>query len=90
MAESRHPDRERKRLVRLILEDVTLIRNDQITAHVRFNGGITRTLIVPVPLNAWQQRATSPEVVREIDRLLDDKTYSQTATALNERSLCTG
>ena len=67
-----------------------MIRNDQVTAYVRFKGGIIRTLIVPVPLNAWQQRATSPEVVREIDRLLDDKTYSQIATALNERSLCTG
>src|ERR1051326_3012365 len=31
------PDRERKRLVRLLLEDVTLIRNDQITAHVRLD-----------------------------------------------------
>jgi len=84
------PDRERKRLVRLILEDVTLIRNDQITAHVRFKGGITRTLTVPVPLNAWQQRATSPELVGEIDRLLDLKTYSQIATTLNQRGLCTG
>src|SRR5712692_12047188 len=62
------PDRERKRLVRLLLEDVTLIRNDEITAQVRFKGGITRTLTVPLPLNAWQQRTTSPEVVREIDR----------------------
>jgi len=76
--------------VRLILEDVTLIRNDQITAHVRFKGGITRTLTVPVPLNAWQQRATSPELVGEIDRLLDHKTYSQIATTLNQRGLCTG
>ena len=84
------PDRERKRLVRLILEDVTLSRNDQITAHVRFKGGITRTLTVPVPLNAWQQRATSPEVVSEIDRLVDHKTYSQIAATLNERGLCTG
>jgi hypothetical protein len=44
------PDRERKRLVRLILEDVTLIRTDQITAHVRFKGGITKTLTVALPL----------------------------------------
>jgi hypothetical protein len=84
------PDRERKRLVRLILEDVTLIRNDQITAHVRFKGGVTRTRTVPVPLNAWQQRATSLEVVKEIDRLLDHNTYSQIATVLNERGFHTG
>ena len=84
------PDRERKRLVRLLLEDVTLIRNDQITAHVRFKGGITKTLTVPVPLNAWQQRATSPEIVREIDRLLDHNTYPQIASLLNDRGLRSG
>jgi DNA invertase Pin-like site-specific DNA recombinase/F0F1-type ATP synthase membrane subunit b/b' len=84
------PDRERKRLVRLLLEDVTLIRNDQITAHVRFKGGITKTLTVPVPLNAWQQRATSPDIVREIDRLLDHNTYPQIASQLNDRGLRSG
>ena len=61
------PDRERKRLVRLLLEDMTLIRGDQMTAHVRFKGGITKTLTVPAPLNAWQQRLTSPEIAKEID-----------------------
>jgi len=32
------PDRERKRMVRLLLEDVTLIKRQEITAHVRFKG----------------------------------------------------
>ena len=81
------PDRERKRLVRLLLEDVTLIKNGEITAHVRFKGGITKTLTVPLPLNAWQQRTTSPDVVREIDRLLDHNTYPQIASLLNDRGL---
>jgi hypothetical protein len=90
MAESEHSgSRERKRLVRLIPEVVMLIRKDQITTHVRFKGGMTRTLTVPVPLNAWQQRATSLEVVREIDRLVDHNTYSQIATVLNEHGLRT-
>lgn len=40
------PDRERKRLVRLLLDDVTLVQNDEITAHVRFKGGITKTLML--------------------------------------------
>ena len=33
------PDRERKRMVRLLLADVTLLRGTGITVHVRFNGG---------------------------------------------------
>jgi len=84
------PDRERKRLARLLLEDVTLIRNGEITAHVRFKGGITQTLTVPLPLNAWQLRLTSPDVVAEIDRLLDQNTYLQIASLLNDRGLRSG
>jgi DNA invertase Pin-like site-specific DNA recombinase len=84
------PDRERKRLVRLLLEDVTLVRTDQITAHARFKGGASKTLTVPLPLNAWQLRVTSPEVVRAIDELLDHYTYPQIASILNARGLRSG
>jgi hypothetical protein len=35
--DSSTPDRERKRMVRLLLEDVTLIRTDHLTLHIRFN-----------------------------------------------------
>ena len=34
--------RERKRMVRLLIEDVTLIKAEVITAHVRLRGGVTR------------------------------------------------
>jgi hypothetical protein len=50
-------------------------------------GGITQTLTVPLPLNAWQLRITSPEVVAEIDRLLDHNTNLQIASLLNDRGL---
>jgi DNA invertase Pin-like site-specific DNA recombinase len=84
------PDRERKRMTRLLVEDVTLLRAENIVLHIRFKGGATKTLTVPLPLNAWQQRATSPEVVREIDRLLEHNTYSQIASTLNGRALLSG
>jgi DNA invertase Pin-like site-specific DNA recombinase len=84
------PDRERKRMTRLLVEDVTLLRAENIVLHVRFKGGATKTLTVPLPLNAWQQRATSPEVVREIDSLLEHNTYSQIASTLNGRALLSG
>lgn len=84
------PDRERKRMIRLLLEDVTLVRGEDITLHIRFKGGATKTLTVPLPLNAWQQRATNPDVVREIDQFLDHHTYPQIASILNERGLRSG
>jgi hypothetical protein len=33
------PCREKKRMTRLIIEDVTLLRGAELTAHVRFRGG---------------------------------------------------
>ncbi len=44
------PQRERKRMVRLLLADVTLLRGQAITVHVRFTGGQTHSLTVPLPL----------------------------------------
>jgi hypothetical protein len=84
------PDRERKRMIRLLLEDVTLVRGVKITLHIRFKGGATKTLMVPAPLNAWQHRATNPTAVQEIDRLLDHHTYQQIVSILNERGLHSG
>jgi DNA invertase Pin-like site-specific DNA recombinase len=84
------PDRERKRLVRLLVEDVTLIQNEEITAHVRFKGGITKTLTLPRPLNYWEGRKTPADVVTEIDRLLDQHTEKEIAAILNERGVRSG
>jgi DNA invertase Pin-like site-specific DNA recombinase len=84
------PDRERKRMVRLLLEDVTLIRGENITLHLRFKGGAHRTIPLPLPLRSWEQRQTSQEAVAEIDRLLDIHTYPEIATQLNQRGLSSG
>jgi DNA invertase Pin-like site-specific DNA recombinase/DNA-binding transcriptional regulator YiaG len=84
------PDRERKRLVRLLLTDVTLLKEDQITAHVRFPGGATRTLRLPLAPPAWQARQTAPQVVQEIDRLAAEHTDGEIAALLNAQGLQSG
>jgi DNA invertase Pin-like site-specific DNA recombinase len=84
------PQRERKRMVRLLLEDVTLVRGEEIAVHVRFKGGKTRSLSLPLPPCAWQLRKTSPKVVAEIDHLLDHYTEGRIATILNERGFLSG
>ncbi|MBL7224407.1 MAG: recombinase family protein, partial [Candidatus Brocadiae bacterium] len=83
-------DRDRKRLVRLLLEDVTLIKKETIIVHVRFKGGATTTLDVPRPLGGFQEWKTPPEIVAEIDRLLDSHTVGQIASLLNARGLRSG
>src|SRR6478735_7431365 len=75
--------RERKRMVRLLIEDVTLVKTDRIHAHVRFRGGTTTSLTLPIPPKAWQLRQTHPDTLAALDRLLDQHTDAETAAALN-------
>ena len=84
------PQRERKRMLALLIEDVTLIRRREITAAVRFRGDATTTLTLPCPLTAQQLRATHEDVRRQIDALLDEYTDAQVARILNESGLRTG
>jgi hypothetical protein len=79
------PPRERKRMIRLLIEDVTVHRGDAITAHVRFRGGSTRTLTLPIPLRAWELKKTSPAVMAEVDALLESYTPGRIATILNQK-----
>lgn len=84
------PDRERKRMVRLLLEDVTLVRKDHLALHIRFKGGAHGTIEVPLPQRAWELRRTSVEAVATIDRLLDNHTYPEIAVVLNSQGLQSG
>jgi DNA invertase Pin-like site-specific DNA recombinase len=84
------PDRERKRMVRLLIEDITLSKGEQITVEVRFKGGATRTLSLPPPQPVWAAWQTSAEVVAEVDRLLNDHTETRIAVLLNERGWRSG
>ena len=86
----RTPQRERKRMVRLLLEDVTLYKAEHLTAHLRFKGGATRTLLLPLPRPAWASWQTSPDVVAEIDRLLEQHTEGTIAALLNAQGWRSG
>ena len=84
------PDRERKRMIRLLLEDVTLNRDHQITMQIRFKGGAHEVLSLPLPLPSWQKSVTPSAIVKEIDQLLNNHTVMQIATILNERGMVSG
>lgn len=82
--------RERKRLARLMLEDVTLTKSIEITAQVRFKGGLNKTIVLPLALNAWKKYMTTPAVLAEIDNLLNDHPDWEVAKILNERGFASG
>jgi len=76
--------RERKRIVRLLIDDVTLIKSQMITVHVRLSGGATRTLVLERPLPIAQIRKFKPDLVAEVDRLLDLHCDREIAEILNQ------
>ncbi len=80
------PDRERKRMARLLIEDVTLIRSpEQATAHIRFKGGAAQTLQAPV-----RRRSTDPRAVAMAQRLLEDHhDHTSIAEVLNQAGIKT-
>ena len=77
------PARERKWITRLLIEDVTIVKADQIHLHVRFRGGATTSIVVPIPLKSYQVHQTNPDTLAALDCLLDTHTDAQAAEALN-------
>jgi hypothetical protein len=87
------PNRERKRLLAYVIEDVTLMKlpaAGKTTLQVRFKGGKTETLTTLNPKSSAQQVKTQPEVVELVDKLLDDHIYPEIADILNERGIRPG
>jgi DNA invertase Pin-like site-specific DNA recombinase len=76
---------ERKRMVGLLIEDVTLLKGEAIAVHVRFRGGKTCSLTVPRPVPIARIRKTRPAVVQAIDALLETCSDQEAAAQLNAR-----
>lgn len=81
----RTADRDRKRIVRLVIEDVTVRKGEQMSAQIRFKGGATQTLQVPLPLPLAQSRLTPPETLAALNQLLDGYTDAEVAEQLTAR-----
>ena len=83
-------NRERKRMVRLLIEDITIRKGEQVRLDVRFRGGASKTLMLPRPLSFCESHKQDPAMVEEMDRLLEYNNYADTARILNEKGFKTG
>ena len=81
---------ERKRMVRLLLEDVTLVRGKNISVGVRLRGGTTEKFTLDLPKPSYELRRTPIEVIREMERLLDKYPDDEVAHWLNEHGYVSG
>ncbi|MDR6485505.1 recombinase family protein [Paraburkholderia terricola] len=81
--------KEKKRMLRLLIEDITLTKADALHVDIRFAGGATRSLDLALPKSCVELRTTDAEVVKEIDQLIDTYTDGEIADVLNERGVRT-
>ena len=81
--------KDKKRMLRLLIEDVTLTKGDSVHVDIRFAGGATRSLDLPLPKSCVELRTTDAAVVEEIDSLIDTYTDKEIADVLNERGVRT-
>jgi DNA invertase Pin-like site-specific DNA recombinase len=91
--DSQTPNRERKRLLAYLVEDVTLIKHPEegtTTIHVRFKGGKVKTLATQNPKSSAQMVKATPELIALVDKFLDELTYPEIAERLNARGLRPG
>jgi DNA invertase Pin-like site-specific DNA recombinase len=88
--DARTPMRERKRMLRLLIEDVTLLRDRAIQLRIRWKGGATTSLERPLPRRAPDLRRTPAAIVEMIRALATDQTDRQIADTLTARGLRSG
>jgi DNA invertase Pin-like site-specific DNA recombinase len=87
------PNRERKRMLAYVVEDVTLMKlveEGSTKVHVRFRGGLLTTLTTDNPKASWQRVKSPPELVALVDQLLDDHVEGEIASVLNARGFRPG
>lgn len=86
----RTPARDRKRMLRLLIEDVTLVKKQNIKIRIRWKAGATTSLERPLPLSAPDLVRTPAETVELIRAIATEQTDAQIARTLNTRFLRTG
>jgi len=89
--DARTSSRDKKRMLRLLVEDVTLTR-EASTIHIaiRWKGGATRSLVRPLPLGAPDLVRTPQPIVEVVRLLAASETDDGIARTLNARNLRSG
>ena len=77
-------------MVRLLIEDVTLLRTNVIHVKIRFRGGTTQELSIPISLHASVKIKTAPETIEQIREMAHTKTDREIADELNRQGVLTG
>lgn len=77
--------KDRKRIVRLVIKDITIERCEkEVVLHIRWQGGATEALVVLLRPKVFEQWRHSPEIVDRIRELAGQLTDKQIVQRLNQ------
>lgn len=80
--------KEKKRLIRLLIEDVTAKNDDtgrKVILNIRFKAATSKTLVVDKKLHIYKIRKTSDKIIKKVDELTEDHIPSEIAAILNSQ-----
>ena len=78
--------REKKRMTRLLIEDVSVTNDDKkVVASIRFKAATSKTLIIDRKLSMCEIRKVKKEIIAKVDELTENHIPSEVADILNEK-----
>jgi DNA invertase Pin-like site-specific DNA recombinase len=84
--------KDRKRILRLLINDITVEKNNaeqKIILHIRWQGGATEDMTLPLPQKSCDRWRHSHELVDKVKTLAATMTDEQIVTQLNQEGLKT-
>ena len=83
--------KDKKRMVRYLIEDVTLARVDLgIQVQIRYKGHTTESVIINAPKCSYESWTTNPEVIKTIDSSAENHIAEDIAALLNQQGFRSG
>ncbi|MDR0299467.1 MAG: recombinase family protein [Streptococcaceae bacterium] len=83
--------KDKKRMVRYLIEDVTLNKiNKDILVNIRYKGYTSQSVMIEAPLLSYEAWTTSSEVINIINDAAETMTYEDISALLNQKGLKTG
>jgi len=78
--------REKKRMIRLLIEDVTVKNDDKkVILNIRFRAATSKTLIIDRKLPTYEIRKTRDNIIEKVDELTENYIPSEIAATLNKQ-----
>ena len=79
---------DKKRMIRLLIEDVTLKRDDhEVEVYIRFKTGTIIKERFRIPRSGNKPTVIDPQIIRKIDHLSSEHTAGEIAKKLNEEGV---